>query len=137
MENTRSYKLFVIIFFSIVGVMFTASLAYLATGRVAPETFFGRKMTLPPSATPTLGLASDRHVLELDKTAIIGKRIFVYKGRQDDQIHLEIIIPEIDRQYPYTFKIDIEKSRKGFEVAGIWLQLLTVRPNFVSLKKMT
>lgn len=137
MENTRAYKLFVIVFFSIVGVMFTASLAYLATGRVAPDTFFGRKMTLPKSTAPDVGLATDRHVLERDKTVTIGNRIFVYKGRQGDQIHLDIIIPEIDRQFPYTFKIDIEKSKKGFEVAGIWLQLLTVRSNFVSLKKMT
>ena len=48
MENSVAYKWVATIFFGIVGVMFTASIVYLAAGNVAPDTFFGRKMTLGP-----------------------------------------------------------------------------------------
>ena len=134
MENSWSYKWVVILFFGIVGIMFTASVIYLAAGNVAPDTFFGRTWRLPKTEeTPKL-LSADKYVLERDRGIPIGNRIFFYKGRQGNLIRFDVIIPELDRQYPYAFKIDIEKTRSGFEVAGIWLQLIAVRANFVSLK---
>jgi hypothetical protein len=134
MENSLSYKWVAILFFSVVGIMFTASVVYLTAGNVAPDTFFGRKMTLTPSAKDASSMTVDKHVLELDKAKQIGKRIFFYRGRQGDQIRLDVIIPELDRQYPYPFKVNLEKAKNGFEVAGIWLRLLSVRPSFVSVK---
>ena len=136
MENSWSYKWVVILFFGIVGIMFTASVIYLATGNVAPDSFFGRQWKLPKTEeTPKL-LSADKYVLERDQGVPIGNRIFFYKGRQGNLIRFDVIIPELDRQYPYAFKIDIEKTRNGFEVAGIWLQLIAVRANFVSLKML-
>lgn len=136
MENTWSYKWVVILFFGIVGIMFTASVIYLFTGNVAPDTYWGRQWRLPKSEeSPTL-LSADKYVLERDQGISIGNRIFFYKGRQDDLIRLDVIIPELDRQYAYSFKIDIEKTKGGFEIAGVWLQLIAVRANFLSLKKM-
>ena len=134
MENSLAYKWVAILFFSVVGIMFTASVVYLASGKVAPDTFFGRKMTLTPTAKVASSTTVDKHVLELDKAKQIGKRIFFYRGRQGDQIHLDVIIPELDRQYPYPFKVNLKKAKDGFEVAGIWLRLLSVRPQFVSVK---
>jgi len=136
MESTQAYKWVVILFFGIVGIMFSASLIYLVTGNVDPTTFFGRKMTLPKTDSDHVGFSKETHVLELGKQVTLGNRIFTYKGRQDDSIRFDVIIPEIDRQYPYPFKVDIHQSRNGFEVAGIWMQLVTVRANFVSLKTM-
>jgi hypothetical protein len=136
MESTQAYKWIVIIFFGIVGIMFSASLIYLITGNVDPSTFFGRKMTLPKTDTVSAGFSKETRVLELGKTVTIGNRIFTYRGRRDGSIRFDVIIPEIDRQYSYPFKVDIHQSRNGFEVAGIWLQMLTVRANFVSLRAM-
>lgn len=136
MESTQAYKWIVIIFFGIVGIMFSASLIYLVTGNVDPTTFFGHKMTLPKTDTDSIGFSKETRVLELGKPVNIGNRIFTYTGRQDGSIRFDVIIPEIDRQYSYPFKVDIRQSRNGFEVAGIWLQLLSVRANFVSLRTM-
>jgi len=136
MENTQAYKWVVIIFFGLVGIMFSASLIYLITGNVDPRTFFGRKMTLPKTEADPVGFSRETRVLELGKQVTIGNRIFTYKGRQDGSIRFDVIIPEIDRQYPYPFKVDIRQSKNGFKVAGIWLQLVTVRANFVSLRTM-
>jgi hypothetical protein len=91
-------------------------------------------MTLTPSAKDASSMTVDKHVLELDKAKQIGNRIFFYRGRQGDQIRLDVIIPELDRQYPYPFKVNLEKAKIGVEVAGIWLRLLSVRPSFVSVK---
>jgi len=136
MEKSWSYKWVVILFFGIVGIMFTASVIYLAAGNVAPNTYWGRKWQLPRTKEVPKLLSADNYVLELGQGIPIGNRIFFYKGRQGKRIRFDVIIPELDRQYPYAFKIDIERNRNGFEVAGIWLQLITVRPNFVSLKKV-
>ena len=136
MESTQAYKWVVILFFGVVGIMFSASLIYLATGNVDPTTFFGRKMTLPKTDTASIGFSKETRVLELGKQVTIGNRIFTYRGHHDGSIRFDVIIPEIDRQYSYPFSIDIRQSRNGFEVAGIWLQMVTVRANFVSLRTM-
>ena len=136
MENSFAYKWIVILFFGVVGIIFTVSVLYLVAGNVAPDTYWGRKMTLPKSGDTGPTLSVDRHVLELGRGKTIGNRIFFYKGRQDNQIVFDVIIPELDRQYPYPFKISLSNATNGFEVAGLWFELLTVRPNFVSLKVM-
>lgn len=134
MENSIAYKWVVIFFFGIVGIMFAGSIAYLAAGNVAPDTYWGRKMTPPESNNTVTTLSFDKHVLQLDQKQQIGNRIFTYKGRQDDVIRFEVIIPELDPQYPYSFKVDLAATKNGFEVAGIWFQLITVRRHFVSVK---
>jgi hypothetical protein len=136
MENSLGYKWVVILFFGVVGIIFTVSVIYLAAGNVAPDTFFGRKMTLPKTEDAGPTLSADKHVLERGQGKTIANRIFFYKGRQGDQIVFDVIIPEIDRQYPYPFKIGLADASNGFEVAGIWFQLIAVRPNFVSVKVM-
>jgi hypothetical protein len=136
MENSFNYKWVVILFFGVVGIIFTVSVIYLAAGNVAPDTYWGRKMTLPKSedAGPTVSV--NKHVLELNRGKKIGNRIFFYKGRQDDRIVFDVIIPELDRQYPYPFKVALSGAKNGFEVAGVWFQLIALRPNFVSVKAM-
>ena len=134
MENSLTYKWVAALFFSIVGVMFTASVFYLAAGNVAPDTYWGRKMTLSPSGTSSPELSSSKHVLELNNGVTIGNRIFYYRGRQGDTLRFQVIIPELDRQYPYPLKVDLSQSKNGFEMAGIWFQLIAARSNFVSLK---
>lgn len=136
MESSFNYKWVVILFFGVVGIIFTVSVFYLAAGNVAPDTYWGRKMTLPTSEDTGPNLSVDKHLLELDQGKTIGNRIFFYKGRQDDRIVFDVIIPELDRQYPYAFKVDLSGAKNGFEVAGIWFKLIAVRPNFVSVKVM-
>jgi hypothetical protein len=136
MENSLNYKWVVILFFGVVGVIFTVSVFYLAAGHVAPDTYWGRKMTLPKAEDTGSKLSVDKHLLELDRGQTIGNRIFFFKGRQADQVVFDVIIPELDRQYPYSFKVNLSNAKNGFEVAGIWFKLITVRPNFVSVKVM-
>lgn len=134
MENSFAYKWVVILFFGVVGIIFAISVFYLAAGNVAPDTYWGRKMTLPKTTDTGPGISSDKYLLELGQAKKIGNRIFIYQGRQDDRIRFDVIIPELDRQYPYPFKISLPDAKNGFEVAGIWFQLLAIRPNFVSVR---
>jgi hypothetical protein len=134
MENSFNYKWVVILFFGVVVIIFTVSVFYLAAGNVAPDTYWGRKMTLPKAEDTVTPLSVDKHVLQLDQGKKIADRIFFYKGRQNDRIVFDVIIPEIDHQYPYPFKINLSNAKNGFEVAGVWFQLIAARPNFVSVK---
>lgn len=134
MENSLAYKWVVILFFSVVGIIFTVSVVYLLMGNVAPDTYWGRKMTMPKTQETVSSRAADKFTLELDQGQPIGDRIFFYRGRQHDQIALHVIIPEIDRQYAYPYTINIADAQDGVVVAGIRLRLMTVRPHFVSIK---
>ncbi len=136
MKSSVAYKWVVILFFAVVGIIFTVSVIYLAMGNVAPDTYWGRKMTLPKTEDADPLRSIDKYILELDQAQTIGNRIFLYQGRQVDHIVLNVIIPEIDRQYSYPFRISIPEAKNGVEVAGIRFQLIAVRPNFVSVKVM-
>ncbi len=134
MENSLAYKWVIILFFGVVGIIFTLSVLYLAAGNVAPDTYWGRKMTLPKSGVAGPTRSVDKHLLELNRGKKIGNRIFFYKGRRDDRIVFDVIIPELDRQYAYPFKVDLSGAKTGFEVAGIRFQLIALRPKFVSIR---
>jgi hypothetical protein len=136
MEKSFGYKWVVILFFGVVGMILAVSVVYLVVGNVAPDTYWGRKMTLPTSEETGSVLSADKHVLELGRGRKIGNRIFFYKGHRDDHIRFEVIIPEIDRQYPYPFNVTLADTENGFEVAGIRLELIALRPNFVSVKEI-
>lgn len=134
MEKSFSYKWVVIIFFGLAGIAFTASVFYLMAGNVAPDTYWGRKWTLPKSKDDVLSISPAKIVLELDQGTPIGDRTFFFRGRRGDGILLDVIIPEIDRNYAYPFTIGLEEAKNGAAVADIRFRLLTVRPTFVSLK---
>ena len=134
MEDSMAYKWVVILFFGIVGLMFAGSIVYLAAGNVAPDTYWGRSTALPKSTTDPTATPVDRYVLRLDQGQPIGNRIFFYRGRQDDHLRFDVIIPELDPQYPYAFKIDLATAENGFDVAGIWFHLVTLRRSFIGLQ---
>ena len=136
MEKPFGYKWVVVLFFGVVGMIFGVSLVYLVVGNVVPDTYWGRKMTPPTSKETGPVLSLDKHVLERGRGKKIGNRIFYFKGHRNDHILFEVIIPEIDRQYPYPFKVRLADTKNGFEVAGIRLALIALRPNFVSVKEI-
>ena len=74
MENSFAYKWVIILFFSVVGIIFTLSVLYLVAGNVAPDTYWGRKMTLPKSGVAGPTRSVDKHLLELNRGKKIGNR---------------------------------------------------------------
>ena len=136
MEKSLAYRWVVTLFFTVVGVAFVLSIAYLVAGNVAPDTYWGRRMTLPKTDDDRPGFSSTTFVLELDKGQSIGDRVFYFRGRDGDQILLEVVIPEIDRQYAYPYRINLGDARTGVEIAGLRLRMNALRPSFVSFKTL-
>ena len=136
MEKSLAYRWVVTLFFTVVGVAFIFSIAYLVAGNVAPDTFFGRRMTLPKTEGDMPGFSATTFILELNEGQPIGDRVFFFRGREGDQILLEVIIPEIDRQYAYPYRISLGDARKGIEIAGLRLRMNALRPTFVSFKTL-
>jgi hypothetical protein len=137
LESASAYKWVVILFFSVVGIIFTVSVIYLAAGNVAPDTYWGRKMTLPASAGDNNnrpGYATDKVVLKLNQGQRFANRIFFYRGCRNDHLMLDVIIPEIDHEYSYPYRIDLKKAKAGFDLADVRFRLITVRSHFVSLQ---
>ena len=139
MESASAYKWVVILFFSVVGIIFTVSVIYLTAGNVAPDTYWGRKMTLPASIgnkNDRPGYATDKVVLKLNQAQQFANRIFFYRGCHNDHLMLDVIIPEIDHEYSYPYRIGLKEAKTGFDLADVRFRLITVRSHFISLQTM-
>jgi hypothetical protein len=134
MENASAYKWVVIIFFGVVGIIFTVSVFYLAAGNVAPDTYWGRKMTLPASPPQPSSRPTGKIVLKLDQGQRFGNRVFFYRGCRDNKLMLAVIIPEIDQEYSYPYNINLEEAKSGFAMAGMRFRLITRRDHFIKLR---
>jgi hypothetical protein len=65
-------------------------------------------------------------VLEINRDQAVGKAILTYRGLEGrSTFRLDVIVPELDAQYTYLHKFDIDQARKGFQVGGEHLRLIS------------
>ena len=78
--------------------------------------------------------AGDRHVFHLNQSRSIGKANLVYRGLEGNSICLiDVIIPELDPQKAYTYKLDVETAEKGFRMAGKNFTLVAIDKHYIRL----
>ncbi|MGD9247467.1 MAG: hypothetical protein PVI60_05890 [Desulfobacteraceae bacterium] len=67
-----------------------------------------------------------RIVLEINRDHAVGKSILTYRGLEGrSKFRLDVVVPELDAQYTYLHKFDIDQARKGFQVGGEHLRLIS------------
>jgi len=78
--------------------------------------------------------ANGRYVLYLDQNRTIGKVNLIYRGLAGDAICLiDVIIPDLDPERPYQYRLDIETAEKGFRMAGRNFKLETTGKNYIRI----
>lgn len=78
--------------------------------------------------------ANGRYVLHRDQSRTIGKVHLIYRGLAGDAICLiDVIIPDLDPERPYKYRLDIETAEKGFRMAGRNFILETTGKNYIRI----
>jgi hypothetical protein len=87
-----------------------------------------------PNENRSTEAADGRYVLHLDQSQTIGKVNLVYRGLEGNSICLiDVIIPDLDPERPYKYRLDIETAEKGFRMAGYNFKLETTGKNYIRL----
>lgn len=66
-------------------------------------------------------------ILKLDQEVRAGKTILTYRGKEGrSAIKLGAVLPDLDKEYVYKRKIDIDKALEGFQVGRERFKLVSV-----------
>ena len=87
-----------------------------------------------PTEKRTAEAASGRYVLHRDQSRTIGRVSLTYRGLEQGSVCLiDVIIPDLDPERPYKYRLDIGTAEKGFRMAGRHFKLDTTRKNFIHI----
>ena len=75
-----------------------------------------------------------RHVFQLNQKRTIGKASFIYRGLAErSHFLIDVIIPALDPQRPYKYKLNIAAAEQGFRLGGYDLKLDSIDKDHVRL----
>jgi hypothetical protein len=75
-------------------------------------------------------------VLDLNRDHAVGKTILTFRGLEGRRtFRLDVRVPELDPSYTYPHKIKIDQARKGFQVGGEQLKLLSAGRSRIRLAR--
>ena len=78
--------------------------------------------------------ANGRYVLHLDQGRTVGKANLIYRGLEKGSLCLiDVIIPDLDPERPYRYRLDIETAEKGFRMAGRNFKLEAAGKKYIRL----
>lgn len=87
---------------------------------------------------PARTVKDRRYDFQRDQARSIGKIKLTYRGREGRSICLiDVVIPELDPQRPYKYRLDIDTAEKGFRMAGYQFKLVSIGKNYIRLIRET
>jgi hypothetical protein len=106
------------LFFVLIGLFFTWAVYYLVSGSIDPAYYW--HLRAPASRAPANSDpgAADRILLPLDAEITVGPSRFIYKGKRDGCLLIDVLIPALDKGFVYHHAIPLEKAKHGFNLAG-------------------
>lgn len=78
---------------------------------------------LPERSTPVVKKVPkpatwSKKSLQLNRQERVGDILMTYRGKQGRAFRMDVIVPDLDPQYTYLRKIQIEDARKGFQIGA-------------------
>jgi len=99
---------------------------YLNRNKDRPDTFHNEIL---PSDT-----IKGRYVFQLNQNQDAGRASFIYRGLADrSHFLIDVIIPELDPQRTYQYKLNIDAAERGFRLGGYDFKLDSIRKDYVRL----
>jgi len=114
----------------------TQSNPYLFRFQQSPAKWSSPQETAKADAAPaSLSPGWTKIVLLRDREKRVGGAVLTYKGLEGNTfIRVDAVIPNLDSQYTYRQRFDIDQARKGFKVGGERLKLKSAGKYKVRLK---
>jgi len=126
-EHTRRQKWIAILFFSVSGLVFGSSLYLIAAGALASPEPTSTAVAAAPHGLPYTDAPQVKIVLQRDAQLRLGNLEITYRGVKDHNLHLEVVVLDLDPQYAYRHAIALDQASHGFQLAGVRLKLLSAR----------
>ncbi len=136
MDDTKRHRVISILFFlAIAGLMAgLSSIVIRNLGSDRLRDWRGASADRAPDAparTP-----EDVIVIRAEEMITIGNTRVIYHGTEDGRMIMDVFLLELDPQYPYRKKVDIDHARAGFRLAGIPFQVTAISNAKVFLRRM-
>ena len=126
MNDEREHKWLPVLFFVLTGVVIGASVYLIGASAVESEArAHGGQQDAAAVAAPSVDSSRVRVVLRRDVRNSFGKVDVIYRGKQDDQIKLDVFIRDLDPDYAYRREIDQREAEDGFRLGGVRFDLIS------------
>ena len=76
----------------------------------------------------------DEIFFDLDQPGAVNDIRIVYRGTEKGVLHLDLIIPELDRQYAYSYNVPKYEAEQGFSLYGRRFRLTYFHGTRIRLK---
>ncbi len=106
------------IFFGLIGLFFTWAVYYLVSGSIDPAYYWYLRAPASSAAANSDPGVADRILLPLDTETTVGSSRFIYKGKKEGCLLIDVLIPALDKGFVYHHAISLEKAKHGFNLAG-------------------
>jgi|GEM_PF-750174 len=91
---------------------------YLCTEALDPAAPWSNRTMANRASANAAAQPGDRVLLTLDKPASVGKTRLIYRGRQDGNLLIDVVIPQLDQGFAYHYTIPLKKAKQSFNLAG-------------------
>jgi len=86
-----------------------------------------------PTGAPSIP-AKEKILLALNHEKTIGKSKIIYRGLDgDSKFKIDVVIPELDPNAFYLYRISIDKAHQGFRLAGHNFKLISARKSAIRI----
>ena len=135
MEESGKKKLKAILLFILMGGFVFAIFYSAYHPAMNPRTFNPAKPAPPVQKKKIENPIKDNRItLTLGKPVTVWKRKLVYRGIEEDRIHIAVYILELDPEVPYHHRIPIDEAEAGINLAGKSFDLVSYGKRSVELE---
>lgn len=75
------------------------------------------------------------YVFHRDIAQSVARARFNYRGVKGKTIRVDVIIPELDPESVYHYRLDIDQAYNGFRMGGVQFRLISVSRSSLRLKR--
>ncbi len=106
------------LFFLFTGLFFSWAVYYLSTGSIDPDYYRYMRPASTGAPVKISGGDADRISLPMDTKTTVGVHQFIYRGKREGCLLIDVLIPALDKGFAYHHAIPLAKTKKGFNLAG-------------------
>jgi len=99
---------------------------YLITEALDPADPWSNRTMTNRAAASAAAQPGSQVLLRLDEPADVGKTRLIYRGRQDGNVLIDVVIPQLDQGFAYHYAIPLKKAKQRFTLSGRRYKLLAV-----------
>jgi hypothetical protein len=120
------------LFFTGTILLFGGFVAYIITHPTPPGYVMG--VGAKRSASPSAYIApGDTVTIPQGKTVPVDEILITYRGMDNGQIRLEVVVGSLDPDYAYGIRIGVTEAKAGFRSGGRSFRLVSARSSRIRL----